>query len=309
MNRALIGLMLMVIIPAFSLSWNGSPGELYPQFALTTAGISSTGGVMSIVDGIYAMYANPAGLDLNSESGVIATYSHPFGSMGGSTIASVGLSSQMKVMYGSFGSIGFNAIYHSSGKMAGYEEDSEYTEDFRVTSTMVGFCWSKGLGGDIEFDVPPTSYIGFRMNIYTMKVSYLSDSGFGIDAGYIRVLPRTRIGFFIKNLSSPNIKLKEISDTEPAKFSGGLSVNPLSNLWISGEILIDIDGQYSGALGGDFRVGSDTFFISAGGGFDTDSNQPTIGVGVGVDSIELNTAFMFHKHLGLTTVADLIYYF
>jgi len=311
MKRSSIFIILVLAILAINLcfSWQGSPGSSFPYLWLSTAGISAIGGITSTVSGLYGLYANPAGTDLGSEKGVIASYCHPFGKMGGSSIASIGLSAPMKLMYGSLGTIGISAEYFSSGKMAGYDMHFDYTGDIEVISTAFSISWSKGLGGNVEFEKPPSSYIGFRMSIYTLKISYLSDSGFGVDVGYIKPLPKANIGFFLKNIVSPNIELKKIGDTEPFTAVCGISLNPLGKLWLSGDFSINIDRRYSGAVGGEYRIGSEKLSVQLMGGYDTKSDQPTMGAGFRAGAFEIKTSFLHHCRLGLTTTADLVYYF
>ncbi|MGQ9705775.1 MAG: hypothetical protein ACUVWP_02060 [bacterium] len=293
---------------SFCHGWQGSPGGFLPHLWFTTAGISATGGITSTVGGLYSLFANPAGTDLGAEKGIIASYCHPFSKMGGSSIASIGLSTPMKLMYGSLGTIGITGEYFSSGKMAGYRY-SKYTYDFEVVSTVFSLSWSKGLGASIEFEKPPSSFIGFKMRIYTLKVSYLSDSGFGIDAGFIKPLPKVRIGFFLKNIVSPNIELKNISDSEPFMVVCGIALNPFSKFWLSGDFSIDIDRRFSGAVGGKYRIGSEKLSVKLMAGYDTDSDQPTMGIGFRRGAFEINTSFLYHCRLGLTTTADLVYNF
>jgi len=311
MKRSLIFITVVVTVLTLNIcfSWQGSPGSSFPYLWLSSAGISAGGGITSTVGGLYGLYANPAGTDLGAEKGFVASYCHPFGRMGGSSIASIGLSAPMKLMYGSLGTIGITANYFSSGEMAGYDFYSDYTGNIEVVSTAFSLSWSKGLGGNVEFEKPPSSYIGFRMNIYTLKVGYLSDSGFGIDAGFIKPLLRTRIGFFLKNIVSPNIELKEIADTEPFMAVCGIALNPLGSLWLSGDFSINIDRRYSGAVGAEYRIGSEKLSVQLLGGFDTKSDQPTMGVGIRTGSFEIKTSFLHHCRLGLTTTADLVYYF
>ncbi len=280
------------------------------SFAFLDQGISARavgfgGAFTAVADDASAFLYNPAGLGQLEEGELSLGFSRPFTELPGYNISYLGLAKPLAIGFGTLGTLGAGFVHMRFGEME--EVDFGPTgRTFIPTETLIALAWGKGFGGDIEEEILPSTYIGFNFKIFYSKLDKYSDSGFGIDIGFMRYFHSLfRIAFTIENLVSPNIRLKEQSDIPLQHFRLGTAFGSLYGFTASGEMEVDLEGRLSGRFGGEFTLME---LLSVRGGYRTATDEPFAGVGVRLKMLGVDYAVSFPEQFGLSHRIGITYF-
>jgi hypothetical protein len=227
--------------------------------------------------GPFAIYHNPAALEVTDALALGVTYVQPYG-LGflKMTVASVAAP-----LPGRFGGIGF-----------GFRR---LATDYMDQSLDEQNTFSVAHGFNLHQDVSSTVAVGYGLNLFSLKfgpsvtdIDPGSATSFGIDlAARVTLRNRTAIGFMAQNVNNPTIGDSDVEEL-PRRVCGGISYSPYSGVVTT----LDMDSVLGQKTR--FRGGSEFELTRYGHvrlGIATDPNIYSAGLGVHYRGIQFNYGF------------------
>lgn len=231
------------------------------------------GAYYSLSNDSYAIFYNPAGLQLADNSLGIA-YTKLFG-LDYATVSVVGLSADLPNNLGSLG-IGLQSF------------DATYKDITLTSEKKYSLSHAITLLKDIHAEI----YFGYTANMYHLNIDTFGDeTDFGIDVGGLAILhQRTRLGFAVTNLNNPKLG-KNNSHNLPQKFAMGISYLPYSDVYTSLELKKTFGGVTEIHAGTEAEV-FEILKLRVG-----IRNQPvSYSMGFGINYLNINVDYGFNTH-------------
>ncbi len=232
------------------------------------------GAFTAIADDDGAIYYNPAGLSQITLQEITFFHTHPFN-----------LSELEQNL------INFVQPIKGGGRGFSYQQFAAYDN---YKEELLNFS--------ISTFVHKNLCLGINLKRLYLKIGgYGQKSGFGIDIGGLyKIKPKVTIGFAGFNLNTPLIDVEKI-------YNLGLSINPKENL------LIAIDMEKSARFNSEIRIGQE-FWVTNNlclrvGLKKHTTTEPTLGLGILVNLIQLDYSCAFHPVLGQTHLFSLTKFF
>lgn len=262
--------MRVVFLLVSSLLLISNAEAAFENRALSVRAEGMGGAFTAIADDTGAVYYNPAGLSQITLQEITFFHTHPFN-----------LSKLEQNL------INFVKPIKEGGSGFSYQQFiacDNYKEEILTfgISTFVG----KNL------------CIGINLKKLYLEIGgYGQVVGLGIDVGGLyEISPKVTIGFAGFNLNNPLIDVKK-------NYNLGLSINPKENL------LIAIDIEKSARFNSEIRIGQEFWVtnnlcLRAGLKKHT-TTQPTLGLGILINLIQLDYSYIFHPALGQTHLFSL----
>jgi hypothetical protein len=282
----------------------GEPFAFLSQgIAARSAGLA--GAFTAVADDASAILYNPAGLGQLEKGEISLNFSRPYMDISGYTISSAIFAKPLTIGFGTLGTLAAGMVLMRIGDMQ--EATDEPTgRTFSPSETLIALAWGKGFGGNFEEGTPPKTYFGFNAKIYYSKLDNYSDSGYGMDIGFLRYFhPLFRLGFTAENLVSPNIALKQHGDNPLQQFRLGTTFGAFHGLLTSAELQVDLKGRLSGRFGGEFTI-KDMFSLR--GGYRSLTREPFAGLGIGLRMLRIDYSVSFPKQFGLSHRLGITYF-
>jgi hypothetical protein len=215
----------------------GAPGEWLSRYmGPRTAGIG--GAFVATANEPAGAVWNPAGLALLSNNQIYFETARLFE---GTSIN--GFSFAVPANW--FPSFGLTILSLSSGEFERTNELNEPMGDFSQGDMAFVLSASKNLN--------PRFALGANLKVVRQTVEEFDAAGVGFDLGLLyNITPSIRIGTSLLNLGGPTLALREMNESYPVEFRGGLSVALFSGRGlISGEI------DHSSGMGSSFHGGTE----------------------------------------------------
>ena len=293
---------------AFALNIDGPSGG--EPFAFLAQGISARpagfgGAFTAVADDASAILYNPAGLGQLQKAEISLNFTRPYLDISGYSISSVIFAKPLTIGFGTLGTVAAGMVHMRIGDMQ--EVDTDPTgRTFSPSETLIALAWGKGFGGNFEEEIPPSTYFGFNAKIYYSKLDNYSDSGYGMDIGFLRYFYRLfRVGFVAENLVSPNIALKEHGDNPLQNFRIGATFGSFHGLLASAELQVNLKGKLCGRVGAEFTI-KDMFSLR--GGYRSSTNEPFAGIGIDLKMLEIDYSVSFPEQFGLSHRVGITYF-
>jgi hypothetical protein len=303
----IINIVFIILLPitttasGFETHYGGNSFSIL-EFGLDPYSVS-TGGISSVLYcGANSSVVNPAGLGTVNNPTFETGFTRPFWDVEDCFLLNVSFGMPIKFGYGSLGTMGI-AVHHFKTGSQTRTIPGEKTIDFTPTQNIITFAWGKGFGGNPIMEQEPTSFFGFSLNIYQQQIDLYSDSGFGLNFGFVKHFDNfLRVGFLAENIISPHIEMLEIGDSIPFNLNAGVGVFPVKYIGLLSELSSDLDGNLIARFGGELKI-NDIFRISSG--YNTKKKKPSFGAGIKIKNITVDYAITLNSHLGYGNLLNL----
>ena len=188
---------------------NGVPGDWLSRYmGPRPAGIG--GAFVALASDPTGVVWNPAGLSFMSQNAVHIESSRLFEStsINGLSFAVPGRK---------LPSVGLTILTLRSGNFEKTNELNEPLGEFNQSDMAFFFSASK--------DITHKFALGANLKIVRQSVDEFDASGVGIDLGLMfHVLPTVSLGASLLNIGGPSVNMREIDETYPSEFRGGVAV-------------------------------------------------------------------------------------
>ncbi|MEW6086725.1 MAG: PorV/PorQ family protein [bacterium] len=245
----------------------------------------------AIADDASASYWNPAGLAQLHKKEIMFMYNKPFSMVEGLQNENIAFAWPFNVNYGYDKlqtAVGLNAIISSVNGITGYNEQALPTgENFK--NRDMAFLLSYGINGLIS-----NTDLGLTFKMISQKIYTYSDSGFGADIGSLYYWRNFRFGLVLQNIIQPKIKLKEVSDSVSVKLNTGAAYTIPDKFTFSLGLDLIKKRDLKEHIGIEYIIAR---LISLRGGYTTDTNEITAGLGFKKEAYEINYAYARHEIL------------
>jgi len=220
----------------------GVPGDWLSRYmGPRTAGIG--GAFVATANGPTAAVWNPAGLSLLSQNQVYFETARLFEN---TSIKGFGLA----VPASRFPSFGLTVLSMSSGEFERTNELNEPLGEFSEGDMAFVLSASKSIHTKFS--------MGVNLKVVRQTIEEFDAAGVGFDMGMMYDLtPSIRIGGSLLNLGGPNLTLREVDESYPVEFRGGLSV-----AFFSGRGLITGEIDHLSGVGASFHGGTEFWIHS-----------------------------------------------
>ncbi|MEW6621428.1 MAG: UPF0164 family protein [bacterium] len=232
------------------------------------------GAFTAVADGAEAIYYNPAGLAQLNLNEITFFYTHPFDLPD--------LKQNLIYFAQSFPKGGRGFSYHQ------FIASTNYREELLIV----------GLGTFVHRNL----CLGINFKQMYLKIGgYGQEGDIGIDVGGLyEVSPKIKMGLAIFNLNQPLIDVEK-------SYNLGLSINPKENLTIA------VDLEKTNRFDLEIRLGQEFWltnnFCFRAGMKRNPQTQPTLGIGILINLIQLDYGCIFHPALGPTHLFSLTKWF
>ncbi|MCG2725310.1 MAG: PorV/PorQ family protein [Elusimicrobia bacterium] len=259
---AIIGfIMICLCLPNFILAGGaGSSSASFLKFSPSPRASAMGEAYVSIVDGAYASYWNPAGLAGIEVPGFAATYNKSFEDISHQYMAIV-----YPLKYGS--TIGLNFTRLGMDSFQGYDSEGTETEQIESSDLAVGIAYGRTIFKD-EIERPVFS-AGTNFKYISEKLADVSANTFGVDLGaiyyfrpdkyWMKKIPaqELRVAATVKNIG-PGLKFDKTPYPLPTGFSLGASWHShpdgSNKLILSLDNTISNDEPYAVSFGAEFTM-------------------------------------------------------
>ena len=215
----------------------GAPGDWLSRYmGPRTAGIG--GAFVATANAPTGAVWNPAGLSLLSQNQVYFETTRLFESTSINGFSFAIPASRLP-------SFGLTVLSMSSGEFERTNELNEPMGDFSEGDMAFVLSASKSLN--------PRFSLGANLKVVRQRVEEFEAAGVGFDLGLLyNITPAVRIGTSLLNLGGPTLALREVDESYPVEFRGGLSV-----ALFSGRGLITGEIDHSSGFGSSFHGGTE----------------------------------------------------
>ncbi|MFH1288376.1 MAG: PorV/PorQ family protein [bacterium] len=236
----------------------------------------------AIADDASASYWNPAGLAQLDKKEFMFMYNKPFSLVSGIQNENIALAWPFALNYNYDklqAAVGLNVIYSAVDGIKGYTEQALPTgEEF--SSQDMAYLLSCGVNG-----LTPNTDLGLTVKMISQKIYTHSDSSFEADVGYLYHLQNLRFGLALQDIISNSIPVKlktGAAYTIPDKFIFSMGLDLIKNRDLKKHI------------GAEYTIAK---LISLRGGWTTDTNEITAGLGFKKKFYEIDYAYARHEVL------------
>ncbi|MDD5772725.1 MAG: PorV/PorQ family protein [bacterium] len=245
----------------------------------------------AIADDASASYWNPAGLAQLNKNEFMFMYSKPFSLVSGIQNENIAFALPFSFDYNYENlkaAVGFNIIYSAVDGIKGYTEQALPTgEEF--SNRDMAYLLSCGVNGLIQ-----NTDLGITFKIISQKIYTYSDYGFGADIGSLYHWQNFRFGLVLQDVLQAKIKLKDTSDIIPVKLKTGIAYSIPDIFTVSMGLDLIRNRDLKEHFGIEYTIAK---LVSLRGGYTTDTNEITAGLGFKKEAYEINYAFARHEEL------------
>lgn len=285
---SLIGLICPII---FAGSQDAGDAAAFLKTGQSVRALGMGKAFTAIADDASASYWNPAGLAQLNKKEFMFMYNKPFSLVTGIQNENIAFAWPFKLDYNYEdlnAAIGFNVIYSSIDGIKGYTEQALPTgEDFSTRD--MAYLLSCGVNGLIQ-----NTDLGITFKIISQKIYTYSDYGFGADIGSLYHWRNFRFGLVLQDILQAKIKLKETSDSIPRKLKTGVAYTIPDKFTFSMGLDLIKNRDLKEHIGVEYIISR---LISLRGGYTTDSNEITAGLGFEKEAYEINYSYARHEEL------------
>jgi hypothetical protein len=249
---ALVAALTWIAAPAAAQEQNaGNPGEWLSRY--TSARTLGMGGAyVATADDPLGVLWNPAGISTMDQNELRFENAHLFEE---TSINGFGFA-----VPGSWlPSFGVSMVSMGSGDFQRTNDMNDPLGTFKNGETAYLLTASKAFS--------PRLSIGTNFKFVQQTVEDFSAQGFGMDLGVLfDVTPTVRVGGSVANLAGPSLKLRDVAETYPVAFRGGVAAE-----MFNGRGLMSLELDQSTGLGAGFHAGAEYWLqpmIALRAGFD-----------------------------------------
>jgi hypothetical protein len=148
-------------------------------------------------------------------------------------------------------SLGVSVISLRSGE---FEQTSELNEPLgEFTAGDIAFLLTAAKNLSTRWSV------GANFKVVRQSIEDFEASGFGVDVGMMgQLTDQLRFGVSALNLAGPSFTLREVDESYPVEFRGGLSLGLLG-----GNGLVSVEAAHRDGPGVNFRAGTEVWLVSS----------------------------------------------
>jgi len=235
-----LGVVLIVLFAAVAQSEEqngGVPGDWLSRYAGART-IGMGGAFVATANDPIGVVWNPAGLSVLSQNRIQFETARLY--------ESTSLHSLSFALPGRrLPSFGISIIALRSGDFERTNDLNESLGTFGASDMAFLISTSKNITGRLS--------VGANLKIIRQSVDEFDAAGVGADLGVLLdVTPEVRIGASLLNVGGPNLQLREIEETYPIEFRGGLSF-----FFLSGRGLVSAEVNHRSGPGATFHGGSE----------------------------------------------------
>lgn len=292
-NKIFILIILICLISPIVHAESGDAGDA-GAFLKTGQSVRALGmgkAFTAIADDASASYWNPAGLAQLNKKEFMFMYNKPFSLISGIQNENIAFAWPFTFDYNYDNlqaAIGFNVIYSAVDGIKGYTEQALPTgEDF--SSQDIAYLLSCGVNGLIQ-----NTDLGITFKIISQKIYTYSDHGFGADIGSLYHWDNFRFGLVLQDILQAKIKLKETADTIPMKLKTGVAYTIPDKFTFSMGLDLIKNRDLKEHIGIEYIIAK---LVSIRGGYTTDTDEITAGLGFKKEVYEINYAYARHSEL------------
>jgi hypothetical protein len=215
----------------------GAAGNWLSDYAgARTLGLG--GAFVATADDALGMIWNPAGMALMDRNQVMFENSRMFEDTSYNTLGFVVPGSWLP-------SFGISMVSLRSSDFQRTNDVNDALGTFHDGETAYLFSMAKGINRRFA--------IGANLKYVQQTVEDFSAGGFGADLGAImQVTPTLRVGASALNLSGPNVKLRDVTETYPSEFRGGAQIT-----MFNGRGLVSAELDQGAGLGARMHAGAE----------------------------------------------------
>lgn len=237
---ATVGLALLGMIPGSARAQDqtgGIPGDWLAHYN-TARSVGIGGAYVAAAEGPLGALWNPASLSYMFQNEVVFESSILFESTSLNSL-SFAIPSQR------FPSLGVSVVTLRSGDFEKTSELNESLGTFNESDMAFVLSGSKNLTRRLS--------LGVNLKIVTQSVEDFSSAGMGADLGALYDVTRVvRLGVSLMNIGGPSLALRDIDETFPFEFRGGMSVR-----YLGGRGIFSAEVDHRSGPGASFFVGTE----------------------------------------------------
>lgn len=287
----LISLLCLISPIVFAESQDAGDAAAFLKTGQSVRALGMGKAFTAIADDASASYWNPAGLAQLNKKEFMFMYNKPFSLIQGIHNENIAFAWPFNFEYNYDNlqaALGLNVIYSAVDGIKGYNEQALPTgEEF--SNRDMAYLFSCGINGLIQ-----NTDLGITFKIISQKIYTYSDYGFGADIGSLYHWQNFRFGLVLQDILPAKIKLKETTDTVPVKLKTGVAYAIPDKFTLSLGLDLIKNRELKEHIGLEYVIGR---LVSLRGGYTTDSNEITAGLGFKKEAYEINYAYARHEVL------------